>query len=146
MYTSKINPFDFLVGKESRRAFLCRHIPPYPVFEYVNKHLPQNARIMFLYGGKFGNDGYYLDRDYFYDTRYMGYTGKKILTKAESAEEVRKEFRNLGISHFLINWNRLQMDYSSSLSTEKQLLFKKFCQRFLRLEFKHGRSFLYRLI
>jgi 4-amino-4-deoxy-L-arabinose transferase-like glycosyltransferase len=146
VYTSKINPLNFLVGKESRRAFLCRHIPPYPVFEYINKYLPQNARIMFLYGGKYGNDGYYLDRDYFYDTRYMGYTGREILMKVDSPEGVRKEFHHLGISHFLINWNRLQMDYSSSLSTEKQLLFKKFCQKFLRLEFKHGGSFLYLLL
>ena len=146
IYTFTIKPLDFLVGKESRRDFLVRHIPSYPVFEFINSYLPQNARIMFLYGGSYGNDGYYLDRDYFYDSRYMGYTGKEILNKVTTPEEVREEFLRMKISHFLINWKRLQMDYSASLSKEKKLLFKKFCREFLRLEFKHDDSSLYRLL
>jgi hypothetical protein len=146
VYTSAMNPINFLVGKESRRAFLSRHLSSYPVFEFINFYLPQNSRVMLLYGGNYGNDAYYLNRDYFYDTRYMGYTGKEILKKVDTPEEVRKEFLRMRITHFLINWKRLQLDYSSSLSDEKIILFKIFCQNFLQLEYKHGGSFLYRLL
>jgi len=146
VYTSATKPIGFLVGKESRRSFLCRHIPSYPVFEFINSSLPHNARIMFLYGGKHGNDGYYLDRDYFFTTRYMGHTGRKILEKVDTPEGVRNELLRMRLTHLLINWKRLDMDYASSLSPEKFSLFKEFCRDFLRLECKYGGSSLYRLL
>ena len=101
---------------------------------------------MFLYGGKYGNDGYYLDRSYFYDSRYLGYTGKEIVRMADTPEGIREAFLRRNITHFLINWKRLQLDYASSLSTEKIRLFKKFSEDYLRLEFKHGGSSLYSLL
>jgi len=146
VYTAATKPIDFLAGKESRRSFLCRHIPSYPVFEFINAHLPPDARIMYLYGGKYGNDGYYLDRDYFYDSRYMGYTGKEIVRMVGTPEGMRKEFFSRKITHFLINWKRLQLDYASSLSAEEIRLFKKFCRDYLHLEFECGGSSLYRLL
>jgi len=145
IYTAKVNPISFLVGKESRRDFLCRHLPSYPVFEYINHNLPQDARIMFLYGGQHGNDGYYLNRDYYYDSGYLGYTAKQILATSTSAEEVRTAFVRMGITHLFINWALLHIDFSSSLPEEKLLLYKKFCQKYLYLEFKQGESYLYRL-
>jgi hypothetical protein len=145
IYTAKVNPIGFLIGKESRRDFLCRHLPSYPVFEYINHNLPQGARIMFLYGGQHGNDGYYLNHDYYYDSGYLGYTAKKILATSSSAEEVRTAFVRMGITHLFIKWSLLNIDFSSSLPEEKLLLYKKFCQKYLHLEFKQGGSFLYRL-
>ena len=145
-YTSTVNPIIFLVGKESRQAFLCRHLPAYPVYEYINNNLPPASRIMFLYGGNFGNDGYYLNCDYLHDSGYLGIMGKGILKKALTPEEVRNEFAKKGITHLLINWAMLQMDYSSSLTDDKILLFKKFFQNFLKLDFKYGNSSLYRLL
>ena len=144
-YTSTVNPINFLVGKESRRAFLCRLLPSYPVFEYSNNNLPPTSRIMFLYGGNFGNDGYYLNCDYFFDSRYIGSTAKDILRKSLTPEAVRNEFVRRGITHLLINWDLLRIDLSSSLPEEKLLLYKNFCQKYLYLEFKRGGSSLYRL-
>jgi 4-amino-4-deoxy-L-arabinose transferase-like glycosyltransferase len=146
VYTATIKPLDFLSGKETRRSFLCRHIPSYPIFEFANAHLPPDARVMFLYGGKYGNDGYYLERDYFYDSRYMGYTGKEIVRMVDTPQGIRKEFLSRNITHLLINWKRLQMDYASSLSPEKIRLFRDFCRDYLRLEFESGSSSLYRLL
>jgi 4-amino-4-deoxy-L-arabinose transferase-like glycosyltransferase len=142
-YTAIVNPINFLIGKESRQAFLCRLLPSYPVFEYINNKLPPTSRIMFLYGGNFGNDGYYLNCDYFFDSRYLGSTVKDILQKSLTPEEVRKEFVRMGITHVLINWALLHMDFSSSLPEEKLVLYKNFCQKYLYLEFKQGGSFLY---
>lgn len=101
---------------------------------------------MFLYGGKHGNDGYYLNRDYFCDYLYLSYTIKEIIKQATTPDEMRKEFTRMGITHFFINWKRLQMDFSSSLSAEKNCLFKSFCQSYLNLEFKHRGAYLYRLL
>jgi len=142
-YTSIVNPINFLIGKESRQAFLCRLLPSYPVFEYINNKLPKTSRIMFLYGGNFGNDGYYLNCDYFFDSRYLGSTVKNILQKSLTPEEVRKEFNRMGITHLFINWTLLHIDFSSSLPEEKLVLYKFFCQKYLYLEFKQGGSFLY---
>ena len=142
-YTSHVNPINFLVGKESRQAFLGRHLPAYPVYEYVNNNLSPTSRIMFLYGGNFGNDGYYLNGDYFYDSRYQSSTVKDILQKSSTPEEVRKELTRMGITHLFINGNLLYTDLSSSLPKEKLLLYKNFCQKYLHLEFKQGGSSLY---
>ena len=145
IYTAKVDPIGFIIGKESRHDFLCRHLPSYPVFEYVNHNLPQGARIMFLYGGQHGNDGYYLDRDYYYDSGYLGHTTKQILKTSSSPEEVRNAFIHMGITHFFIKWPLLYIDFSSSFPEEKLLLFKNFCQKYLHLEFKQRGSYLYRL-
>jgi hypothetical protein len=145
LYTANVDPIGFVIGQESRRDFLCRHLPSYPVFEYVNHNLPQGSRIMFLYGGKHGNDGYYLNRDYYYDSGYLAYTAKQILTNSTSPEEVRTAFVRMGITHLFIKWKLLNIDFSSSLSEEKLLLYKNFCQKYLHLECKQGGSFLYRL-
>ena len=145
IYTANVNPISFLIGKESRRDFLCRHLPSYPVFEYVNHNLPQGARIMFLYGGQHGNDGYYLNRDYYYDSGYLGHTAKQILATSTSEEEVRTAFVRMGITHLFIKWNLLYIDFSSSLPKEKLLLYKRFCHKYLHMEFKQGGSFLYSL-
>lgn len=144
VYTSHLRPFEFLVGKESRRDFLCRHIPCYPVFEYINMRLAPDACVMFLYGGKHGNDGYYLDRDYFYDFVYLGYTGKRIIEEAGVPEDIRKKLRSLGITHLLVNWDLLKIDFAS-LSKDKTLIFERFCQEFLLPEFQKGGSCLYRV-
>lgn len=145
VYTSYVKPLEFLAGKESRRDFLCRHIPCYPVFEYANMRLSPDARVMFLYGGKHGNDGYYLDRDYFYDCVYLGYTAKEILRYADTPEHVAQGFLKLGITHLLINWELLHLDLGSSLPPNKMTLFEEFCRGSLVREYQGGGSCLYRL-
>ncbi|MCX8011850.1 MAG: glycosyltransferase family 39 protein, partial [Desulfobacterota bacterium] len=117
--TIKVNPINFLVGKESRAAFLTRQLPVYPVFEYINHHLPLTARIMLVYGGNFGNDGYYLDRDYYFTYWDQGAGIKDILQKSSTPEEVRLELKRKGITHLLINEHFLKIDFSSSLSPKK---------------------------
>ncbi|MBN2467700.1 MAG: glycosyltransferase family 39 protein [Deltaproteobacteria bacterium] len=145
-YTSAIDPLCFLTGNESRRDYLCRQIPQYPVFEYINTCLSENAHIMFLYGGKHGNDAYYLDRAYSYDSRDLGYTCKKILNGTDTPEEVHEAFLLRNIDYFLINWKLLEFDFSASLPRQKLLLFREFRRKFLRLEFSHANCHLYRLL
>jgi len=144
-YTVTVNPINFLLGKESRTAFLTRHLPSYPVFEYINRHLPPTSRIMFLYGGNFGNDGYYLNRDYVFGAWDLAAPIKDIIQNSSRPEEVYQKLVRMNISHLLINWKLLKMDFSSSLAQEKILLFQHFSQKYLYLEFKKGGSFLYRL-
>jgi hypothetical protein len=144
-YTVTVNPINFLLGKESRTAFLTRHLPSYPVFEYINRHLPPTSRIMFLYGGNFGNDGYYLNRDYVFGAWDLASPIKDIIQNSSRPEEVYQKLVRMNISHLLINWKLLKMDFSSSLAQEKILLFQHFSQKYLYLEFKKGGSFLYRL-
>jgi hypothetical protein len=68
VYTAKVNPVSFLSGNESRRNFYAETSLHIRYLNTLTTHLPEGATIMFLYGGQHGNDGYYLNRDYYFDS------------------------------------------------------------------------------
>ena len=56
-----INPFPYVLGKETREAFLKHHLLHYDAVEYINHFLPEDAVVFTMF---LGRRGYYLDRAY----------------------------------------------------------------------------------
>jgi hypothetical protein len=40
-----IDPFDFLLKKETREQFIARHDGSYPAIRYINENTAENAKI-----------------------------------------------------------------------------------------------------
>jgi 4-amino-4-deoxy-L-arabinose transferase-like glycosyltransferase len=98
-YYQTINPWNYVSGKESRDAFLTRHVGSYAVMQYINAHTPPDSRIkLILVAGR----AYYLDREYEYD-RSMGMAFISALVKASREEKTfQQSVQSLGFTHLLV--------------------------------------------
>ncbi|HQH17714.1 MAG TPA: phospholipid carrier-dependent glycosyltransferase [Smithella sp.] len=98
-YYQTINPWNYVSGKESKDAFLNRHVGSYAVMQYINTHTPPDARIkLILVAGR----AYYLDREYEYD-RSMGMAFISDLVKASREEKTFPQYvQSLGFTHLLV--------------------------------------------
>ncbi len=56
-----VDPFAYLSGEVDRDAYITKFRAEYPVIQYANRHLPEDARVLCL---MIGNRSYYLERDF----------------------------------------------------------------------------------
>lgn len=90
-----VNPFPYIRGYVTRDQYISRYRPEYPAVEYINKYLPQDAKVLFIF---LGNRGYYCKRQYLYggDALY------RVFLKAKSGEEIYLGLRKIGVTHLFI--------------------------------------------
>ncbi len=137
-----IEPFPYITGRISKDEYLGKRLEKYEVMKFINKHLPEDAKVMFLF---MGNRGYYCDRDYVYDTYYSGMTLKNIIQKSKSIHEIKQALKEMKVTHLLMN-NRLTWKFlHSNLKGDKKNLFSHFMRQDARLLFTHHGYSLYEL-
>jgi len=139
----KINqPLSYILGKVSRDQYLTKRLGNYEVFKFINKNLPRDAKIMFLF---IGNRGYYCDREYVYDTSYSGMTLKDIIQISKSIHGIKQALKEMKITHLLMN-NGLTWEFlHNNLEKDKENLFRDFIMHDARLLFTHHGYSLYEL-
>jgi hypothetical protein len=86
----------------SRDEYIDRYRGEYPAMRYINKNLPENARVLFIYVGK---RGYYCDRNYLFDMPRGISTLHQIVKRSDSPEGVLTELRKIGITHMLTRYD-----------------------------------------
>ena len=142
---ARIAPFDFISGSASREQYLQKHYSRYAIFKYINSHLAGDGKNK-IYFFDFGNDGYYSDVDYIYDTFFLGQTMKTIVAQSTDMDEVARRVRDMDITHILINTKYLEDDIEINyLSHEKKRLDEYF-NKYLILLKKHANDELYEII
>jgi len=120
-YYQNISPMNYISGKESRDAFISRHVGSYPAMNFINQFTPENAKIrLILLAGR----GYYLDRIYEADSS-MGMVFISSLVRASSDDiTFQKHIDSLDYTHLLLRidlfYKFLQDNYSTE--TTKQFL------------------------
>ena len=139
----KIQPVNLLAGREDKDTFLARNIPSYPMIQYVNAELPENAYILTIY---MKNLAYLYKRPFYSDSMFESYTVETILNKAKTPEAVWLALKRKGFTHVLYDINYVLGD-ASTFSEEEKGLFIDFQNKYLTLV-KNGREryFLYRLL
>lgn len=140
----KINqPLSYILGRVSRDQYLTKRLGNYEVFKFINKNLPKDAKIMFLF---MGNRGYYCDREYVYDTYYSGMTLKDIIQGSKGIHQIKQALKEMKITHLLMN-NGLTWEFlHNNLERDKENLFRDFLRHNAKLLFTcHGYS-LYELV
>lgn len=120
-----IRPLDYISGKETRAEYISRYRREYPVVEYANQHLPQDARILAFY---LGNRTYYSER--YLDCRYALFFD--VLKAAQSAEGLLRTLRNDGYSHLLIREDMFRDSLDSSVSPADQPKLLTFFEQHVR--------------
>lgn len=91
------NPVFYLMGRESKSAFLARNSPGgiQHLIDQANKELPADAKILLLWEKR----GYYLQRQYVEDS--FGFLFVKLMYLHKDPARVAEELKNLGFTHIL---------------------------------------------
>ncbi|UCE18354.1 MAG: glycosyltransferase family 39 protein [Gemmatimonadota bacterium] len=119
-----VAPFEYLQGSIGRDEYIARYRSEYPALMYVNTHLPQDSRILFLFVGK---RGYYCDRNYVFDMDlYRESLLGDIVRGSKSPETVQQGLKRLGITHLLFNYDIFKDWAQTVFSDNEQQLLRDF--------------------
>lgn len=94
-----IQPFNYIFKHESRDAFLRRNLEHFAAVEYINNHLPKDAKIFTMF---LGRRGYYLERDYKNDPSFGRSTLSGMITSSKTKEHFTEYTRSLGATHIFM--------------------------------------------
>ena len=134
-----IQPWAYLTHKISRDQYIEKFRPEYSVMKYVNKNLPDSAKIMGVFLGK---RSYYCDREIIFN-----YTSLKTMIKqSDNAIQVALKLKEKNITHFIIKHDFFNAWKNKGLSESESHrfgnLFKNQCKF---IYFKNGYG-LYMLV
>jgi hypothetical protein len=125
-----VNPIPLITGKVSRDEYIAQYVPEYPALKFINQHVNENAKILFIYTGK---RGYYCDRDYLLDND-MGIL-KQAIMKAEMPEDISAALKQHGITHILVGYRLFAEWMNNNFTDEKRALTQIFFKKNLELLF-----------
>ena len=125
-----INPIPHVFGKETREAFLKRHLLHYTAVKFINENLPENATIFTMF---LGRRGYYLNRDYKNEPSFGMNTIGQMVNNAESEEKFVRYILSMGVTHILMRTNLVNKYLKDNFSKDN-------INRFLTLEKKYWKK------
>ena len=122
-----IQPFPYVMGKETREAFLRRHLLHYDTVEYINNNLPMDAQIFTIF---LGQRGYYLDRAYQNESSFGMNTLQNLIDSSSDENKFKEYLRSMGITHILMRNDLFEKFLRDNYSKEK-------IEHFLKLFYKN---------
>ncbi len=129
-------PTAVVSGKQTGESYLTKYVPAYAAWQYINRNLPADARVLTFEGG-----------DHFYAER------ARLLSDATAAhpavwgampgkeEETRAALRRLGITHILFDKNQMASGEPGQIAIGQ----RSFQERWFLNVYEDDRFVLYRL-
>jgi 4-amino-4-deoxy-L-arabinose transferase-like glycosyltransferase len=124
----KVDPVPYISGQVTRDAYITRHRPEYPAIAFVNRSLPQDARILSIF---LGNRRYYFEREVLFDLALV----QSALTAAASPEDLRRSLKSHGVSHFVVGTALFNNWVTENLSPSQRSLLQGFFNEKTRVLF-----------
>lgn len=115
------------MGKESREAFLKRHLLHYDAVKYINNNLSMDAKIFTIF---LGRRGYYLDRDYQNESSFGASTIRNMVNRSDDEEKFLEYIRSMDVTHILMRTDLVYNYLKDNFSIEE-------INRFMNLVKKH---------
>lgn len=112
-----IKPFPYVLRQETREDFLRRNLLHYPVVEYINMNLPENAKIFSMF---LGRRGYYLERSYKNESSFGENTLRRMVKSSESEESFLKYLRSLSVTHIFMRNDLVDNYLKNNFSQEER--------------------------
>jgi hypothetical protein len=125
-----IDPFPYVLGKETREAFLKRHLLHYDAVEYINHFLPDDAVVFTMF---LGRRGYYLNRNYKNESSFGMETIRHLINNADNERKYLEYVRSMGVTHILMRIDLVDKFLKDNFS-------KYDIKRFLSLETKYWKK------
>ena len=141
-YFREVRPIPYLLGHETRAAYLARALPEYATFQFINQRLPRDAKIYLLF---IGRRGYYCERDYFHDGGELPAFLLGAIQSAGEPAQVEGMLRREGITHLMVRTDLLARYLVNNLPPAKITLWNAFATSRLSLNFQDSGYALYQL-
>lgn len=141
-YLRAVAPWAYVMGQESRVNFLTRMLPEFPVFDYVNRELPADAKVYLIFVGR---RVYYCERDYFHDPGELPGYLLTALRGAQKPDDIGQALQRLGITHLMLQADLLGRYLRDNLTPPQAQLLNEFVARHLHLSFQDRGYALYRI-
>ena len=122
-----IAPIAYITGKETKSAFLTRHLRHYKAVVFINENLPENANVFTIYWGR---RGYYLERTYFNHPSFGTRMLKKWVNVSGDEEKFIQLMDRLNATHIAMRTDLVDTYIQNNFSREK-------ADRFLAMIQKH---------
>ena len=94
-----ISPFPYVLGKETREAFLKRHLSHYQAVKFINDTLPDDAVVFTMF---LGRRGYYLNRKYKNEPSFGMNTIRQMVINSANGETFDNYIRSMNVTHILV--------------------------------------------
>jgi len=94
-----INPIPHVLGKETRDAFLKRHLLHYDAVKFINDTFSDEAVVFTMF---LGRRGYYLDRAYKNEPSFGMNTIRRMVISSANEETFDKNVRSMNVTHILV--------------------------------------------
>jgi hypothetical protein len=120
-----VDPFSYISGRVSRDSYIAKYRPEYSIYQYVNRNLPDNVKILGLF---LGNRRYYSDRDLIFGVNEF----KKNINRAESEKKFSKGLREKGFTHLIIRFDLFNQWASKQFDDSKKQMLKIFFGKHVR--------------
>ena len=110
-----VRPLPFILGQETRDAFLSRQVGSYPAVAFINRTLQGDAVVYLLY---VSGRGYYLDREYLHHVGLETGIVKSIGRASADTAALAAFLRSLGGTHLLVQERLLVKAIGDNLPEE----------------------------
>jgi len=111
-----IKPLPYVLGKETREAFLRRHLLHYDAVAYINNNLPDDANVFTMF---LGRRGYYLNRSYKNEPSFGMNTINQMVTSSTDEEKFVEYIRSMNVTHILMRTDLVDQYLQDNFSPEK---------------------------
>jgi len=111
-------PVSYIAGKIKRDEYIQAYRPEYAAYQYANKHLAYDSKILGIY---LGNRGYYSDRHIEFSIEIL----KVLAANAETGLDIAQKLYEKGFTHLLVNF-QLFNNFASKYSGHEQQMLKQF--------------------
>jgi hypothetical protein len=126
-----VDPMNYILKKVDRDTYISRIVGEYPVLQYANQYLPQNAKVFCLLIGK---RTYYLDREFYINEDFF----RKNSAGLYSEKTLMKRLTKSGVTHIILGLSTYQNWIKDTLNKEQQKVFKNFFKANTKIIYQHN--------
>ena len=132
-YFQDVAPLGYVIGRETREAYLARALPEYPAFQYVNHELSPATKIYLLFVGR---RVYHCEREYFHDGGDLPGFLLRTIREAKEPVDITRQLKAKGLTHLLVRDELLTRFLHDNLDAPQQRLWADFTTNHLTSLFR----------
>jgi hypothetical protein len=125
-----INPFPYVLGKETRESYLKRHLLHYDAVEYINNFLPDDAVVFTMF---LGRRGYYLNRAYKNEASFGMSSIRHMVNNSDDEKNFTEYVGSMVVTHILMRIDLVYKYLKDNFSKDN-------IHNFLKLEKKYWKK------
>jgi len=125
-----IKPFQYVIGQETKGAFLKHHLLHYDAVEYINNNLPIDAKIFTMF---LGRRGYYLNRAYQNESSFGMSTIRHMVNSSDDEDKILEYIRSMNVTHILMRTDLVNNFLKDNFSIQENKRFMNIVKKYWKL-------------